>query len=335
MPTLKSAGGALPWFRMYADFLSDPKMVSLAFEDQRHFIAILALKASGVLDQTCAPTVLDRIVAQKIWVDFAIVNEVKKRLVAAELIEEDWQPRAWNKRQMRSDSSTERVRAHRALQKQEGNGDVTLQKRSSNALEKSREEKSREEKKETHTHIRKRSASLCNDEKTEKPKTLGVRDLVRKGVNRQHAKDWMAARRAKRLPLTETALADVEREAEKAKMTLAQAIELAAKHGWAGFRASWQENPERRALPGQAGQRAAENWFESDAGIKAKAKEFGITFDDKTPTPQLLVLVAKQAGKGAHIDHVLAQAKRMGQRFFDETVNYLGDGLLPVDFYAT
>lgn len=40
----------MPWFRMYADFLNDPKMISLAFEDQRHFIGVLALKCDGALD---------------------------------------------------------------------------------------------------------------------------------------------------------------------------------------------------------------------------------------------------------------------------------------------
>ena len=54
-----------PWFRMYCDFLDDAKLISLAFEDQRHFIGILALKCSDVLDQQVAnPKLLDRIVAQ-------------------------------------------------------------------------------------------------------------------------------------------------------------------------------------------------------------------------------------------------------------------------------
>ena len=52
----------MPWFRMYADFLNDPKLVALAFEDQRHFIGLLALKCDGALDGDIDPILLDRIV---------------------------------------------------------------------------------------------------------------------------------------------------------------------------------------------------------------------------------------------------------------------------------
>ncbi|RRW90610.1 hypothetical protein [Pandoraea apista] len=115
----------MPWFRMYTDFLNDPKMISLAFEDQRHFIGLLALKGDGTLDNACAPELMNRIVAQRLWVDFAMIGEVKKRLVAAGLIDEDWQPLAWGKRQMRSDAdatNAERQRRHRQ-KKQANSGD--------------------------------------------------------------------------------------------------------------------------------------------------------------------------------------------------------------------
>jgi hypothetical protein len=105
---------------MYADFLDDPKLIALAFEDQRHFMAILACKCAGHLDSGASPVLLDRIVAQKLWIDYAIIGDVKKRLVAAGLIEENWQPIAWEKRQFRSDhdvSSGERQRRFREKQR--------------------------------------------------------------------------------------------------------------------------------------------------------------------------------------------------------------------------
>ena len=74
------------WFRMYSDFLEDAKIVSLAFEDQRHFIGVLALKSAGLLDQECAAEVMDRLVAQKLWVDRSSIVEVKRRLVEVGLI---------------------------------------------------------------------------------------------------------------------------------------------------------------------------------------------------------------------------------------------------------
>lgn len=87
----------MPWFRMYVDFLNDPKLISLAFEDQRHFVGVLALKSDGALDNACDPDLLDRIVAQRLWIDHAIIRDVKKRLVAAGLIDTSWQPLDWQR----------------------------------------------------------------------------------------------------------------------------------------------------------------------------------------------------------------------------------------------
>ena len=61
----------------------------------------------------------------------------------------------------------------------------------------------------------------------------------RYGIDAQKAKDYLAVRKAKSLPLTETALEGVRREAELAGITLAQAIERCAVEGWAGFKAAW------------------------------------------------------------------------------------------------
>lgn len=124
----------MPWFRMYTDFLNDPKMIALAFEDQRHFIGILALKSDGALDSVVEESLMDRIVAQRLWIDHGVIREVKRRLVAAGLIDTFWQPLAWDKRQFKSDSSKDRVAKFRASKK-DGNGEVTLQQRKSNAVD--------------------------------------------------------------------------------------------------------------------------------------------------------------------------------------------------------
>lgn len=110
----------LPWFRMYADFLNDPKLISLAFEDQRHFIGVLALKCDGAIDDVADGDLLDRIVAQRLWIDHAVIRDVKRRLIAAGLIDASWQPLAWEKRQMRSDvdaTGAERQRRYREAKK--------------------------------------------------------------------------------------------------------------------------------------------------------------------------------------------------------------------------
>lgn len=65
-------------------------------------------------------------------------------------------------------------------------------------------------------------------------------DLL-KDIDQQIAKDWLAIRKAKNMPLTKTALDGVRREAEKAKLTLEQAIKMCCENNWAGFKASWDE----------------------------------------------------------------------------------------------
>lgn len=115
---------AKPWFRLYSEFVSDPKIQLLAFEDQRHFIAVLCLKCSEVLDST-TPTksYRERMVAKALGLDVASATEAKRRLMEVGLIDSDWQPVRWDSRQYQSDSSTERVRKLRM--KRSGNVSVT------------------------------------------------------------------------------------------------------------------------------------------------------------------------------------------------------------------
>lgn len=97
-------------------------MLGLAFEDQRHFIGVLALKSSGVLDQECTPEIMDRLVAQRLWIDHSAIREVKRRLIEAGLIFEDWTPKAWEKRQFVSDKDPTRAeRQQRYRAKKSGN----------------------------------------------------------------------------------------------------------------------------------------------------------------------------------------------------------------------
>lgn len=53
--------------------------------------------------------------------------------------------------------------------------------------------------------------------------------------------DWMKIRRAKRAPLTATAWAGVVREAGKAGLPIARAVELMVEHSWQGLKAGWQD----------------------------------------------------------------------------------------------
>jgi uncharacterized protein YdaU (DUF1376 family) len=65
--------------------------------------------------------------------------------------------------------------------------------------------------------------------------------------------DFLKIRKAKRAPLTETALAGIQREATKAGVTLEQALRTCCERGWSGFKADWvgaQAAATKAQLPG-------------------------------------------------------------------------------------
>ena len=85
-------------------------------------------------------------------------------------------------------------------------------------------------------------------------RAMAADDLVAQGVDRQHADDWLAVRKAKGTPLTHTAWDQTVAEAQKAGVSSAEAVRIAAANGWAGFRASWLQ---RQDAPPQTGQPSA------------------------------------------------------------------------------
>ncbi|HFC3096550.1 TPA: replication protein [Neisseria gonorrhoeae] len=62
------------------------------------------------------------------------------------------------------------------------------------------------------------------------------------GITGQIAEDFLTIRKAKRQPLTETAVRLIAADAEKCGMTALQAAEYAIASGWASFRAEWLQN---------------------------------------------------------------------------------------------
>lgn len=63
--------------------------------------------------------------------------------------------------------------------------------------------------------------------------------LQAKGVSQEVAEAWLVVRTAKRLVLTDIALAGVEREATKAGISMQAALTKAVERGWGSFEASW------------------------------------------------------------------------------------------------
>lgn len=60
--------------------------------------------------------------------------------------------------------------------------------------------------------------------------------------------DFLAVRKAKRSPLTETALQAIQREADKAGWNLQQALQECVARGWQGFKAEWVSARQTKTL---------------------------------------------------------------------------------------
>ncbi|KVU85017.1 hypothetical protein WK76_23770 [Burkholderia ubonensis] len=67
------------------------------------------------------------------------------------------------------------------------------------------------------------------------------------GVPSDLAKDWLAVRMAKRLAPTATAFDDTKAEADKAGISMAEALRTCVVRGWGGFKAEWLTDPSPRA----------------------------------------------------------------------------------------
>ena len=96
------------WFRMYAEFATDPKVQMLSEQDQRRFLMLLCLRCSNG-DVTLHETEI----AFQLRITSDEWAATKAVLVERNLISQDNKPTAWESRQYASDSSAARVRKHR------------------------------------------------------------------------------------------------------------------------------------------------------------------------------------------------------------------------------
>ena len=108
------------WFRMYAEFATDPKVQMLSESMQRRFMMLLCLRCSNG-----DVTLQDDEVAFQLRISNEEWADTKALLIAKGLIDLSAKPCAWAKRQYASDSSAARVSAHREKKKQACNVTVT------------------------------------------------------------------------------------------------------------------------------------------------------------------------------------------------------------------
>lgn len=115
----------MPWLRLYTETVDNAKLRVLAFEDRWHFVALLCVKGQGV---NFEGENFERFLAVKLGLQMRELDEVKRRLMSAELIDAQWQPLGWDDRQFASDNGAERMRKHREKKKL-ADGDVTVTSR--------------------------------------------------------------------------------------------------------------------------------------------------------------------------------------------------------------
>jgi len=105
------------------------------------------------------------------------------------------------------------------------------------------EEEAEAEEKESKTRASRHSESF-------KPKTKSQAIEMPEGVDEVHWNDWTAARKAKRLPAANASIwAGIVREAEKAGITPAKAVQFSAENAFAGFKAEWYQKQTLGAVP--------------------------------------------------------------------------------------
>lgn len=76
------------------------------------------------------------------------------------------------------------------------------------------------------------------------------------GIDPKVAKDFRELRARKKAPISETAIAGIKREAQKAGMSLEDALRTCCERGWTGFKADWVQ---RDAGGGSAGGRGSDH----------------------------------------------------------------------------
>lgn len=103
-----------PWFRMYHEFATDPKVQMLSEEDQRRYVMLLCLKCCNGDE-----TLQDEEIAFQLRISVENFRKSKEKFLKISLIDDNCWPVAWDKRQFVSDSSTERVSRYRDRQKEQ------------------------------------------------------------------------------------------------------------------------------------------------------------------------------------------------------------------------
>jgi hypothetical protein len=98
----------MQWFRMYSEFATDPKVQSMSETFQRRFTMFLCLHCNGEFEQ-----LNDHELAFSLRITVDELHETRELFKQKGFLDAEGKIRNWNKRQYKSDTSTERVKKHR------------------------------------------------------------------------------------------------------------------------------------------------------------------------------------------------------------------------------
>jgi uncharacterized protein YdaU (DUF1376 family) len=121
-----------------------------------------------------------------------------------------------------------------------------------------------------------------------------IKDITPVGVSESIFKDYLEVRKAKKAKWTQTALKGLQREADKAKMSLQDVMQLCCERSWVGFKAEWANSQDPVSKQGDD-----KSWMFSNQGIEAKAKELGVNdygiHNHQQLKDKVLLVMAKKA----------------------------------------
>lgn len=219
------------WIKMRTDLLTSPKVVRMAsalkadrFRIAGGLLSVWSLFDSHSLDGLLSGYSLETLDDLAAWPGFSAAME------SVGWLEQNDQGLELPRFTDHNGASAKR-RAQDADRKRE------VRKVSASEADKkeTREEKRREEKKREKQDQDQKPLAAAQPE--------WIKQLVALGADPKHCKDWMAVRKQKRAPApTDTVIAAMQREARKANITVAAAVQICAERGWQGFKADWLTN---------------------------------------------------------------------------------------------
>jgi hypothetical protein len=238
----------MQWFRFYNEVVNDPKVQCLSAETFKVWVNVLCLTS-----QNDGKIPSEHDLAFSLRLPFQSVSDHMEILYAAGLIDDKnghKTPHNWQKRQFKSDTSTDRVKRFR-------NGQRNNKETPSETVS---------------------SVSVSTSVSSRKGDARG-KPSKPDAVSDQTWQDFKTHRKAKRAPVTQAALDGINSEAIKAGITLEDALKEMCARGWQGFKAEWMKNDANtgtnisgygKTNPGNTGPSKGRQFLDAGEAIIAK-----------------------------------------------------------------